>query len=106
MGAKLTTKETAVEETAASIQKKIGILRRLDVDAWIEISKGNGLSPSTRGWDAEEERDIALIAIHKCRVEVTELTNEERLASIEWLRERGFGRLGLRPLPAPGVIPT
>ncbi len=48
---------------------------------------------------------VRLIALHKMRVECTDLHKVQRLDSIEWLRERGFRRINGLELPPVGVLP-
>jgi len=48
---------------------------------------------------------VVLAALHKARVECTDLPPEQRIASAEWLRHRGLRRLGGLEIPPPEVLP-
>ena len=49
--------------------------------------------------------EVRLSAMHKARVDCTEIDRELRLASVEWLRERGLRRMGGFGLPPRGELP-
>lgn len=48
---------------------------------------------------------VRLMAMHKGRVECTDLAPELRHASVEWLRGRGYRRMDGGELPPVGVLP-
>lgn len=53
----------------------------------------------------EGSDEVLLVALHKARVDCTDLPDQLRLESVEWLRERGFSRIDGMPLPLPGLLP-
>lgn len=48
---------------------------------------------------------VRVMAMHKGRVECTDLAPELRHASVEWLRERGYKRMDGGELPLNGELP-
>lgn len=50
--------------------------------------------------------DVLELSMHQVRVEREPIDPNLRLASIEWLRLRGYTRHRGLPLPPPGVLPT
>ena len=53
----------------------------------------------------EGSDEVLLVALHKARVDCTDLPDPLRLDSVEWLRERGFSRVSGLPLPPVGELP-
>lgn len=49
---------------------------------------------------------VRMMAMHKARVECTDLAPELRNASVEWLRERGYKRMDGGELPPLGALPA
>lgn len=49
--------------------------------------------------------EVRLVAMHKARACCAQIPRELRLASVEWLRERGLCLIDGLALPAPGELP-
>ncbi len=78
--------------------ERLRVVRELDIEAFKRTYPRDLL-----GKPMSDE--IALMALHKSRVEVTTMPKVLRLESIEWLRAHGVSRMRGLPLPAPGVLP-
>lgn len=80
----------------AFIQKRDDILRRL---AWREywklLKETQGIAPPPY----DEQKDIALISMHKVRYELPEMGRAMRQESRAWLEVRGYSRHRGEPWP-------
>jgi hypothetical protein len=71
--------------------------RNADLRA-LDLPKMQALFPSA-------DPEVLLIALHKARYVCLDIEDDLRLASGEWLRERGMGAPGGMPLLPPGELP-
>lgn len=58
------------------------------------------------GMPQDFDDDLVRQVFHKTRYEATNISREKRIASGEWLRERGFRRMTGQPLLAPNQLPS
>lgn len=58
-----------------------------------------------KGIFPEAKEETLLIALHKSRYELRSMPDDLRKESGDWLRERGYGRLGLGAILPDGELP-
>jgi hypothetical protein len=79
-----------------------------DLDVWRE-TRDRMLAEMNMQWARAmmpgTTDQIRIMAMHKARVEALSMDPALRMESIEWLRERGFGRGTGDDLPPPGMLP-
>ena len=71
--------------------------------------RNKALSELDMNWATKEYPEAndeeLLVYLHKDRVECKDLSDQLRLESVEWLRERGLCRIYGQNLPPPGELP-
>lgn len=76
----------AEEGLATHIKERDEILLSGDIDRMMEFLVRNGLPPLS-------SREFAEVVMHKARTAVCSLPREVRIASKQWLSERGYHSL-------------
>lgn len=71
-------------EIAAFVAERNEVLRSMDLDRVIAFYRKHNPEMHTPA------RELVEVGMHKARVNVTGLTNEERDLSRQWLAERGY----------------
>ena len=85
---------------AMQYAQRVGVLKRLDVQAFINLLNANQRLLFMSNPE-EQREEVALASMHKARYELLEMTDMEREISRMWLQERGMTRL--RGLPWPDL---
>jgi hypothetical protein len=81
------TSEQDEEILAKYVEERDAMLRSLDINKFMEFYKRYDLTTPKGGWAHPE---MPLIIMHKSRLQITSMTEEERKISREWLLTRGY----------------
>lgn len=74
-----------IPKTAIGLNRRRNdILRRLDVGEFMELIE------AAYGPQKLEAPDVPLAAMHKCRVNSSDFSNDERELSRQWLKEHDY----------------
>lgn len=76
------------EELQTYIAERDAMLRMLDPARCIEHFKKWKLQQPPGAW--ADSIEVPLIMMHKCRLEITTFSDEEKAVSRNWLRARGY----------------
>jgi hypothetical protein len=102
-------RQLADDEVVQRITRSWRTMSVQTLDEYVE-ERRKGLSTLNMEWarqvlPAAIDDETRLIAMHKARYDCPDITAELRHESGRWLRERGYGALGGRPLLDEGLLP-